>query len=517
MPHVTTLEFHRPKPEWYKTWQQLLNRENYTVSQNIQVCSNHFTFAQPLNDDPNPVLYMAGYPSEHTTDKNSTLKTERSEIKPIVIQPLPDDGKVLEELGSAEEPDFVQQMYGKSEVKIEATSQHDEKNVIPVSYGRTTYPVPGDDTGEDYNNLQGINVVMGTPAKRIKLNNTVLQGQEFESVIKKETSDHSNGQLRKDTSSNMYLVNIGQSNFVIGNNFGQLHFGIGKDNNTRRSLIQLQVRPSPVSNITESYKSPQNMGQVLQKNNPVNNAIKSYKSSKDETKSITICLLCGTSSFTGEDLPARTDCAHWDEEASLVATHFYPVVLIHPAVLTQCKPVPVQHKAGDSLWVASAFAAGFSNWRCELHMRMKALQAISQYKTHFQKLLADHGITITVRALMLNCHGEEKLSEKQTDLHIQALAIALERNIYLYYSFKDDTEDTYCPPVDFNAAQVAKAFEQEAEGTMKHINFQPAKGVNKGVPILLFCHQNRFVGLLSRGYGSILFHPHKIAYESIDQ
>lgn len=81
------------KPKHYKTWTQLLKRANFTVTANTRVCSNHFKYGQPYDDDPHPTLYLKGYiqnskprrrelkrPIELSTISKSCKKVKRRKV-----------------------------------------------------------------------------------------------------------------------------------------------------------------------------------------------------------------------------------------------------------------------------------------------------------------------------------------------------------------------------------------------------------------------------------------------------
>ena len=47
---------HRCKKEiWYPKWTKLINRQGFSVSKHTRVCSNHFKYGQPREQEPIPL------------------------------------------------------------------------------------------------------------------------------------------------------------------------------------------------------------------------------------------------------------------------------------------------------------------------------------------------------------------------------------------------------------------------------------------------------------------------------
>lgn len=69
MPHVkehigsnAKIVLHRcPKEIWYPKWTKLINRQGFSVSKHTRVCSNHFKYGQPREQEPHPTLFLKGY------------------------------------------------------------------------------------------------------------------------------------------------------------------------------------------------------------------------------------------------------------------------------------------------------------------------------------------------------------------------------------------------------------------------------------------------------------------------
>ena len=72
MPHVkehigadAKIVLHRcPKEIWYAKWTKVINREGFSVSKHTRVCSNHFKYGQPREQEPHPTLFLKGYESK---------------------------------------------------------------------------------------------------------------------------------------------------------------------------------------------------------------------------------------------------------------------------------------------------------------------------------------------------------------------------------------------------------------------------------------------------------------------
>ena len=72
MPHVkghigadAKIVLHRcPKEIWYAKWTKVINRKGFSVSKHTRVCSNHFKYGQPREQEPHPTLFLKGYESK---------------------------------------------------------------------------------------------------------------------------------------------------------------------------------------------------------------------------------------------------------------------------------------------------------------------------------------------------------------------------------------------------------------------------------------------------------------------
>lgn len=66
-PHIHCMKWHKPNQKHFKLWEQLINRNNFRVTENTKVCSNHFVFGKPLGDHSHPELWLNGYGTEEGT------------------------------------------------------------------------------------------------------------------------------------------------------------------------------------------------------------------------------------------------------------------------------------------------------------------------------------------------------------------------------------------------------------------------------------------------------------------
>ena len=60
--HTLRFVLHKcPKETYYPRWTRLINRQGFSVTKHTRVCSNHFQYGQPREQDPHPSLFSKGY------------------------------------------------------------------------------------------------------------------------------------------------------------------------------------------------------------------------------------------------------------------------------------------------------------------------------------------------------------------------------------------------------------------------------------------------------------------------
>ena len=58
MSHVLALMFHHPKSDEVDDWKKLIGRQDFKVSTNTTICSNHFKLGKPYPASRLPTLYL---------------------------------------------------------------------------------------------------------------------------------------------------------------------------------------------------------------------------------------------------------------------------------------------------------------------------------------------------------------------------------------------------------------------------------------------------------------------------
>ena len=63
-PHVQQLKWHKPDQKHFKLWERLIGRQEFKVTSNTRVCSNHFVHGKPLGKHEHPELWLRGYEAD---------------------------------------------------------------------------------------------------------------------------------------------------------------------------------------------------------------------------------------------------------------------------------------------------------------------------------------------------------------------------------------------------------------------------------------------------------------------
>lgn len=80
MDHVDVVNFHSCRsPKDLSRRKKLLGRAEpyFRVTPNTKVCSNHFKYGRPTDNDPHPSLYLKGYPGISVSSKSTNKYTRR--------------------------------------------------------------------------------------------------------------------------------------------------------------------------------------------------------------------------------------------------------------------------------------------------------------------------------------------------------------------------------------------------------------------------------------------------------
>ena len=126
-------------------------------------------------------------------------------------------------------------------------------------------------------------------------------------------------------------------------------------------------------------------------------------------------------------------CLDWTLEEDEDISKF-----IHPAFLTQFKAC-VTENDDNCLWNAVCLCLGYDE-RDQIDLREETSEIIRKHCSHFEGLLMEHMSDLTVQELVETCNKSDSPEGWGTEFHILALAIFLERNIYVYSPFRKETD-----------------------------------------------------------------------------
>ena len=189
--------------------------------------------------------------------------------------------------------------------------------------------------------------------------------------------------------------------------------------------------------------------------------------------------------------------------------------LIHPAFLTQFKACLTEND-DNCLWNAVCLCLGFDE-REQIDLREKTSEIIRKHSSHFEDLLTGNMSGLTVQDLVDTCNKSDSTEGWGTEFHILALAILLERNIYVYSPFRKDTDGNMYQEDTWNAATLADHFLNKGSFTSQHYNCEPRKGLVADDPLCIFYNGNHYTALLPRVKNPIYFQPHCTYLESVPQ
>ncbi len=187
--------------------------------------------------------------------------------------------------------------------------------------------------------------------------------------------------------------------------------------------------------------------------------------------------------------------------------------LLHPAVDSQFKAIET---TGDNncLWNAICLCLGLPEYK-QIEFRNKTLSTILEHEEHFKTLLAVHPYE-TIHTVKDACSKSNRSDGWGNEYHLLALALALNRNIYVYSSFKNSTTGRFFQNARINVSKLANMFANKVAQTSQHRNYQPAQGINLRSPICLFFDQPHYTALVPRVSNPIYCVPHEVILQSIE-
>ncbi len=187
--------------------------------------------------------------------------------------------------------------------------------------------------------------------------------------------------------------------------------------------------------------------------------------------------------------------------------------LLHPALYNEFKPVSTAPD-NNCLWNAICLCLGLPEER-QIEFRGLTLRTLLENEAHFRKILKGNKNNETFESVIDACLQSNQYDGWGNEYHVLALAIALNRNIYVYSTFKNDTTDRFFQNARIDISNLAKMFVMQSAQTSQHRNYQPSKGINCRSPICLFFHQSHYTALIPRIAHPTYCIPHQVIVQSV--
>ncbi len=187
--------------------------------------------------------------------------------------------------------------------------------------------------------------------------------------------------------------------------------------------------------------------------------------------------------------------------------------LLHPAMDNQFKAVYTA-RDHNCLWNSICLCLGLPEDK-QMDFRQLTVSQIFENEEHFKNLIMLNGNNETIQGLINACLQPNQYDGWGNDYHLLALAIGLNRNIYVYNSFRNNT-GRFLQNARTNISNLAKMFANKVGGSLQHRNYQPTKGIESRSPLCLFFHENHYTALVPRVSDPIYCIPHHVILQSID-
>ncbi len=188
-------------------------------------------------------------------------------------------------------------------------------------------------------------------------------------------------------------------------------------------------------------------------------------------------------------------------------------VLLHPAIDNQFKAIYTA-RDHNCLWNSICLCLGLPEEE-QMQFRNLTVSTILENEAHFKNLLKCDGNNETFESVINACLQPNQYDGWGNEYHLLALAIALNRNIYVYGSFRNNT-GRFLQNARTDISKLAKMFQGKVEGTLQHRNYQPTKGIDSRSPLCLFFHKRHYTALVPRISNPIHCIPHYVVVQSID-
>ncbi len=201
----------------------------------------------------------------------------------------------------------------------------------------------------------------------------------------------------------------------------------------------------------------------------------------------------------------------------MVKTHHEDMAvknLLHPAIdreFTALQTAP-DH---NCMWNAICLCLGLPEGN-QSEFRSLTVATILEHQSHFEQLLTPDRTTETIDSLIESCLHPNELSGWGNEYHLLALAIGLNRNVFVYSSFKHSSSGRFFQDKRLDISDLADRFSKECKQTSQHLNYQPRTGIFSKSPICLFYNRNHYTALVPRKPSPVYCIPHQVIAQSID-
>ncbi len=188
--------------------------------------------------------------------------------------------------------------------------------------------------------------------------------------------------------------------------------------------------------------------------------------------------------------------------------------LLHPAIHCQFKAVRTEPD-NNCLYNAICLCLGLPQTK-QMEFRNLTVATILENRSHFQTILTPERTNETIESLIDSCLKPDVYEGWGNEFHLQALSIALNRNIFVYSSFRYGTAGRFYQNKRLNISELSEKFTKKSAQTSQHLNYQPAQGIYFRSPICLFYNQGHYTALIPRSTNPMYCVPYQVIVQSIN-
>ncbi len=200
----------------------------------------------------------------------------------------------------------------------------------------------------------------------------------------------------------------------------------------------------------------------------------------------------------------------------MVKTHHEDMAvkyLLHPAIDREF--IALQTAPDHNcMWNAICLCLGLPEDN-QSEFRRLTVAAILENQSHFEQLLTPDRTTETINSLIESCLHPNELSGWGNEYHLLALAIGLNRNVFVYSSFRHSSSGRFFQDKRLDITDLADRFSKECKQTSQHLNYQPKTGIFSKSPICLFYNRDHYTALVPRKPNPVYCIPHQVIAQSI--